>query len=40
MFDEGLSNPNIYDASMINDLNLILNNIKGIEEEGSGITLF
>ncbi len=40
VFDEGLSNANIYDASMINDLNLILNTIKGIEEEGSGITLF
>ncbi len=40
VFDDGVSNPNIYDASMINDLNMFLNIIKGIEEEGSGIILF
>ena len=40
VFDEGVPNPNMYDASMINDLNMLLNILKGVEEEGSGVVLF
>lgn len=40
VFDDGVPNPNMYDASMINDLNMLLNILKGVEEEGSGVVLF